>query len=1243
IDNYYLDGISIAGNSDNQVLIINPRVITVNFATTSIIYNGTDVKTSFLPTITNRVGTDDVGAQYSYFIVPIKDGTAAEGDKNGTWDDNKVSGSAVTEIRHVGTYTVAIASLTNENYTLEGATGTSATCKVTKKSVALSADDITVPSNTYDGTEKSLSIPDINDAAKAYLLAADRGTGYKWTTSGTIKATNVGTYTGKVVGITQSSGGYLDYYLAQTVTKENWTIVKREVTITWFAFNQRYYNNAGSKNASGFFTTVGGAPESGNGKSATPFVYYYNGSVTIDNNPTAFSDVGIYAMITAGVVSGDTINLTVSATGGSANRFYTNDKNTSTFTSGATAAITSGNYQSMRVIACANGVNATARGLTVSIDNDNYKITYAYNGATGDEYKNCYYKISTRPTVLSWSISTPTGGSVSGFNGVYCQQAYTVSATVGNKIPNYDVTVKTYNNNSKSAVGSYTAEATALSNTNYSLPSAKTQAWGITKKALNTVSWGMNVFTYDGVSHAPTATIATESASQGTTGDGKLYTGDVVSYSYTHYYSTDGGSTWKTASDSDRVIVRSGGGTLYNYKTVITGITGADANSYSLGTIDDQDNKKYRIWMIDRRTLTATWSSYTASEYTGGTQTMTFSVSGLIGSDYSTNVDFSFALNSGKTAATKGTGVVVDGTYTITFTAVDAGLYGYTATIDGSKARSDCYEMASSGKNWEITPIAVALSWTLDGSTGLSTVVYDATAHTVSATVSNKALGSDDVSVTLDGSGNKEENRILCYTATNKGSYRAKAVALTGSSAKNYSLTVTNFDWGIGAKVITATWNTGTYTYNGGYQYPSITIDGLYARDTVYFTLNFFDYDTAANTDSPRANGQKVVAGSGSTQYTFTSSDVDYLGSHVAGETVDAGSYRIKFDGIVYLSGSISEENKNYSYEGSLSPADFYIEKKVITGTGVWTYRNDAASPSSGTYTHGSTELVYNKSPYTLTTTLDESALCTRLGVADVAPTINYKNNVKTAAGNYTATIAITDSNYQLGVENSSRTWSIKQKEIGIVWKLDGSAVFEKQYDGSNHTVTATADSLCDGDACTINITGDVTKSAVGSFTATASSVGNANYRLPADVSQEWSITRRVVTISWKLDGTSTSKVTYDSLPHTVTAQVSNLVGSETCLIEIGTDYSATVVGSYTAKDLTLSGANASNYTLTGSTGTSFGWSIAKRQLSATFSNDAPTYNGNYQGRTITITNIGINDCNSASLSFTTTGSTTAQ
>jgi len=350
IDNYLITEIIIAPDDDGKVLVINPRVVTVSFANKSVIYNGTDVKSSFLPTITNRVGSDDVGVEYGYSIIPIVDGTVADKDKNGTWDDNMTVGQAVTEIKHVGAYTVKILSVGNENYTLEGATGTSATCTVTKKGVALSADDIIVPDNTYDGTEKSLSIPDINDVTKAYLLAADRGKGYKWTTSGTIKATNVGTYTGKVVGITQSNDGYLDYSLVSVVTKENWTIVRREVTITWFAFNQGYYNNAGSKDSDGFFITAGGAPESGDGKSASPFVYYYNGSVAIDASATGFGDVGVYAMITSGVVDNDTINLTVRASGGDS-RFYTNDKNTNAFSRGATAAITSKNYENVRVIA----------------------------------------------------------------------------------------------------------------------------------------------------------------------------------------------------------------------------------------------------------------------------------------------------------------------------------------------------------------------------------------------------------------------------------------------------------------------------------------------------------------------------------------------------------------------------------------------------------------------------------------------------------------------------------------------------------------------------------------------------------------------------------------------------------------------------------------------------------------------------------------------------------------------------
>lgn len=97
------------------------------------------------------------------------------------------------------------------------------------------------------------------------------------------------------------------------------------------------------------------------------------------------------------------------------------------------------------------------------------------------------------------------------------------------------------------------------------------------------------------------------------------------------------------------------------------------------------------------------------------------------------------------------------GTYTLTAVVTAHGDYAATTVELGT---------------WEIKPLEVTLTWS-----GHATRNYNGSNSSVTATVSNKAIATDEVNVTVTGG-----------TAANVGSYTATADALTGAAAGNYKL-----------------------------------------------------------------------------------------------------------------------------------------------------------------------------------------------------------------------------------------------------------------------------------------------------------------------------------------------------------------------------------------------------------------------------------------------------------------------
>ena len=175
-------------------------------------------------------------------------------------------------------------------------------------------------------------------------------------------------------------------------------------------------------------------------------------------------------------------------------------------------------------------------------------------------------------------------------------------------------------------------------------------------------------------------------------------------------------------------------------------------------------------------------------------------------------------------------------------TKVDAGTY----TIYVKATNPNYATEAKTTSKIVIKKKPVELSWKLDGN-DVDQITYTGTEHVMTAEVSNKALPTDDVDVaTYENSGsnvNKATHANAYYSdADNYAVYTAKALALTGASADNYTLVGgmnLSKGWSITPRSIDSlalsgkTDNSLEFSFDGTEKTPSIVVKVLVAEGEV--------------------------------------------------------------------------------------------------------------------------------------------------------------------------------------------------------------------------------------------------------------------------------------------------------------------------------------------------------------------------------------------------------------------------
>ena len=198
------------------------------------------------------------------------------------------------------------------------------------------------------------------------------------------------------------------------------------------------------------------------------------------------------------------------------------------------------------------------------------------------------------------------------------------------------------------------------------------------------------------------------------------------------------------------------------------------------------------------------------------------------------------------------------------------------------------------------------------------------------------------------------------------------------------------------------------------------------------------------------------------------------------------------------------------------------------------------------------------------------------------AATVTYKNNrnVGTATITWNGTI--------------SKQFTISQKEIALNWSNTNLT-----YNGSDQLPTATASGVVSGETCTVNVEGAQTNA--GTYTATASSLSNSNYKLPNAKTTQFTIASK--TVSNPTIELSQTSYTYDGTEKypTVTVKDGTTAIAST---EYTVGYSSNKnVGTAT---VIVTDNNDGNYTVSGTKT----FSITKKTITASASANNREYNG---------------------------------
>ena len=520
-----------------------------------------------------------------------------------------------------------------------------------------------------------------------------------------------------------------------------------------------------------------------------------------------------------------------------------------------------------------------------------------------------------------------------------------------------------------------------------------------------------------------------------------------------------------------------------------------------------------------------------------------------------------------------------------------AGTYAIRATTG---ATTNYYETIRES-SFVIRQKVVTLAWSIDN------LVYSASAKVASAEVAN-ALSGDTVAVTVALTNGKDNVNVGTFTFT--------ANALIGVDKDDYTLsgaTTVSPSYTITPYEITIAWqelSLEALVYDKTAKTVTASPVGLLAEDSCLVSTARYSGDNV-NVGSPF----RFRATLGNPNYTL--SDANALSASYAitprpitvavrNDSVVYGAQKPNFD--LDIVGMISGDSLTGKtvYVTSYDPNDPEhrgVDSYEVMVSGV-SHPNYTFTPAAGTLTvtqrvislaWSFTSVVYDGLPH-----LPTATMANRAYEADQISFVYNTSESECNVGNYSRTvIGITgeqSSNYtHEGGENLVRNWSITAKNITVKVKNESIVYGSEKPSFDVEIVGLVGGDTLNGEAAYLTDydRNNILKRSVGEYDITVNGFSHPNYNITVEKGT-LAVTQLPIELSWDKDS-----FVYDGLPHLPTATVVNrafILDSVSLIYD--TSVKGVNVDNYTSSVTGINSNSGNNYTTVGGKNLSLDWSI---------------------------------------------------
>ena len=309
----------------------------------------------------------------------------------------------------------------------------------------------------------------------------------------------------------------------------------------------------------------------------------------------------------------------------------------------------------------------------------------------------------------------------------------------------------------------------------------------------------------------------------------------------------------------------------------------------------------------------------------------------------------------------------------------------------------------------------------------------------------------------------------------------------------------------ISPKTVAFTWSDTVFKYDGKSHVPTATVTGLIEGDVCGATVDGGESKIGTYTAYVTAlsNSNYMIPEESYTSFTIEEKPVAVIkeAPKALNPTYSNINQKLVSYGEVEHGTMLYSLTKDGEYSLSVptgKDAGTYTVWYKVEGEDGW--KDIAPVSISAQISPRATGISWSEEVFTY----DAKPHCLKASAADILKgdicTVSVSGEAADAGKYYATADGLSNSNYVLS-GSLKKEFTIAPKTVGLIWS-DTKFVF----DFEEHCPAVKLTGICEGDTCTVTVTGAGKE--IGRYTATAKALSNSNYSLPTDVNKEFEIVK---------------------------------------------------------------------------------------------------------------------------------------